>query len=94
MKYIRVRWKHANPDEAVWLFSETDAEGMELRKLECFQNGFCDFASKEASSGSTRLGTQPMPDLSELAQDPEFEPVEITKKEFEEVWVKRRFKLD
>ena len=93
MKYIRVRWNHTNPDEPVWLFSEVDEEGKELRKLECFRNGFCDFASSEASSGTTALMTLPLPDLSALARrDPEFTPVEITKEQFEEVWMKRQFK--
>jgi hypothetical protein len=93
MKYIRIRWKHTNPDEPVWLFSELDADGTELRKLECFQNGFCDFASPERSSGSTKLSTQPLPDMQVIARDPEFEPQEITKKEFEDFWLKRRFRL-
>ena len=92
MKYIRVKWNHNNPDEPVWLFSEVAPDGREIRKIECFKNGFCDFASIEASSGSTRLSTQKLPSLTELARDPEFEPVEITKEEFEEVWVKRRYK--
>jgi len=92
MKYIRVKWNHTNPDEPVWLFSELDPEGKELRKLECFRNGFCDFASTEASSGTTKLNTQRLPELAALARDPEFEPVEITQKEFDEVWTKRRYK--
>ncbi len=91
MKYIRVKWNHTNPDEPIWLFSELDAEGLELRKLECFRNGFCDFAATNASSGTTKLNTAPLPDLSKLARDPEFEPAEITKEEFEEVWTKRQF---
>ena len=93
MKYIRVKWNHANPDEPVWIFSELDAEGREIRKLECFRNGFCDFATADAFSGSAKLSTGPLPDLSKLAaRDPEFEPVEITKEEFEDVWKKRRYK--
>lgn len=91
MKYIRVKWKHTNPDEPVWLFSELDPEGRELRKMECFKNGFCDYATKTESTGSTALSTGPIPDLSVIARDPEFEPVEIPKEEFEKVWKKRRY---
>jgi hypothetical protein len=91
MKYIRVKWKHSNPDEPVFLFSEVEDNGKELRKLECFRNGFCDFASTEASTGNAKLSTQPLPEISKLARDPEFEPVEITKEEFEIVWKKRRY---
>jgi hypothetical protein len=91
MKYIRVKWKHTNPDEPVWLFSEVDQDGNEQRKLECFRNGFCDFASVDNSTGTTKLSTGPLPEMEKIARDPEFEPVEITKEEFETVWNKRRF---
>jgi hypothetical protein len=91
MKYIRVKWKHGNPDEPVWLFSELDPEGRELRKIECFKNGFCDYATPIESTGHTALSTSPIPDLSVIARDPEFEPVEIPKEEFEKVWKKRRY---
>ena len=91
MKYIRVKWKHTNPDEPVWLFSEIDEDGVEKRKLECFRNGFCDFAAANASTGTTKLSTQPLPELDKLAKDPEFEPMEITMEEFEDVWKKRRY---
>ena len=92
MKYIRVRWNHTNPDEPVWIFSELEEDGQEIRKLECFKNGFCDFASPKEHSGHTKLNTARLPDLSVLARDPEFVPVEITEKEFEDVWKSRRYK--
>ena len=91
MKYIRLKWNHTNPDEPVWIFSELDADGKEIRKIECFRNGFCDIATASGSSGTAALMTLPLPDLRVLARDPEFTPVEITKEEFEEVWTKRRF---
>jgi hypothetical protein len=91
MKYIRVKWNHNNPDEPVWLFSEVDEEGIEKRKLECFKNGYCDFATPAESSGTTKLNTSRLPELNVLARDPEFEPVEISPEEFEDVWTKRRF---
>ena len=92
MKYIRVKWNHTNPDEPVWIFSEVEEDGKEVRKLECFKNGFCDFATPDANSGHTKLNTGLLPDLSILARDPEFIPVEITAKEFEDVWKSRRYK--
>jgi Domain of unknown function (DUF6881) len=93
MKYVRLKWNHTNPDEPVWIFSELNMMGNEVRKIECFRSGFCDVATATASSGTARLMTLPLPDLSLLARrDPEFEPVVISKEEFEEVWVKRQYK--
>jgi hypothetical protein len=93
MKYIRLKWNHTNPDEPVWIFSELDVNGREVRKIECFRNGFCDVATATGSSGTAALMTMPLPDLSVLAKrDPEFEPVVITREEFEEVWATRLYK--
>jgi hypothetical protein len=91
MKYLRVKWNHTNPDEPVWIFSELDEEGKEFRKLECFRNGFCDFATPTDHSGATKLNTARLPSLEVLARDREFIPVEITQAEFEEVWTSRRY---
>ncbi len=92
MKYIRLKWNHSNPDEPVWLFSELNSEGREVRKIECFQNGFCDIATVGLSSGTATLITLPLPDLRALARrDPEFVPLEISQEEFEQVWSTRRF---
>jgi hypothetical protein len=91
MKYIRLKWNHTNPDEPVWIFSELDDTGKEIRKIECFQNGFCDVANAEVRSGSAALTTLPLPPLSVLTRDPEFRGVEISKDAFEEVWTTRKF---
>ncbi len=93
MKYVRLKWNHTNPDEPVWIFSEVDDRGKEVRKIECFRNGFCDVATALGSSGNASLITHPLPDLSTLAKrDPEFVPATITREEFEEVWDKRIYK--
>ena len=92
MKYIRLKWNHTNPDEPVWIFSELDDTGKEVRKVECFRSGFCDVATANvSSSGTTALMTRPLPDLNVLARDPEFIPVEIAKADFEKVWLTRQF---
>ncbi len=92
MKYIRVKWNHTNSDEPIWIFSELEDDGKEIRKLECFMNGFCDFAQPNAHSGTTKLHTTLLPDFSVLGRDPEFIPTEITQQEFEDVWKSRRYK--
>jgi hypothetical protein len=90
MKYIRVKWNHNHQDEPVLLYSELDPERWEKRKVEVFPDGRCGYASASESAGSTRLGEEPIPPPVEIASDSQFEPVEITREEFEEVWAKRK----
>jgi hypothetical protein len=86
MKYIKVFWRHTHPDEPTLLYSELDDARWETRKVEIFRNGKIGYASRTASGGSTGLGIIPVPQLSTIASDPEFEPAEITQEEFEGVW--------
>ena len=89
MRYVRVGWRHQRPDEPVILYSELDSNRFEVRKVEIFRNGRCGYASPEGSSDGTKLGTLAMPELNEIAKDPQFQPVEITQREFESVWARR-----
>jgi hypothetical protein len=91
MKYIRLKWNHTNPDEPVYIFSELDDKGKEIRKIECFRNGFCDVANAEVRSGTASLTTLPLPPLAVLTRDPEFKGVEIPREEFEDVWTTRQY---
>ena len=89
MNYIRVGWKHQHINEPVILYSELDDNRFEVRKIEVFRSGQRGYASAEGSSGQTRLGIVAVPDLSEIAKGPQFEPVEITREEFEATWARR-----
>lgn len=88
MKYIRVNWLHSSPGEPRVLYSELDDKRWEVRKVEEFSDGHLGFAGAESSSEETRLGEEPIPPLVEIGSDPQFQPVEITKAEFEVVWQK------
>ena len=91
MKYIRLKWNHTNPDEPVYIFSELDDRGKEIRKIECFRNGFCDIADADRRSGAAALTTLPLPDLKVLTRDPEFKGTEISREEFENIWITRKY---
>src|SRR5262245_38184841 len=90
--YIKVEWIHAFVDEPVLLYSEVDAHGWEIRKVEVFADGRVGYASatERAQSTMTELSLEPLPPLDEIASDPQFRPIAITKKEFEEVWFQRK----
>ena len=89
MTYIRVTWKHDHRDFPVTLYSELDDQRWEIRKVEVFRDGRMGYASANEAAGGTMLGLVPVPYLSEIARDPEFEPVAITSGEFEEIWSMR-----
>jgi len=86
VQYIKVLWKHSHPDEPILLYSELDDARWETRKVETFRSGLLGYASAVKSRGPTALGIVPVPPLSQIALDPEFEPSEITREEFEEIW--------
>jgi hypothetical protein len=89
MKYIRVGWTHRHPEDPVLLYSELDAQRCEVRKVDVFRDGRLHYASDEGTTGDTELSEAAIPALSELARDPQFEPVEIERAEFEAVWEQR-----
>jgi hypothetical protein len=88
MKYMLVKWCHESEDEPVLLYSELDDDRWEVRKVEVYRDGRCDYASSTESTGSTRLGEIPVPPLTEIAASPEFEAEGISEHEFEGVWGK------
>ncbi|KVV48313.1 hypothetical protein WT27_04255 [Burkholderia territorii] len=86
MMYIRVKWVHTIPSEPIWLYSELDSDRWEIRKVEVYADGNMGFADQFKSIGGTSLSIEPLPSISEIMLDPQFDPVEITKQEFEKVW--------
>ena len=72
----------------ILLYSELDDERWEVRKVEVFSDGSFGYANRATSRGTTFLGLEPIPTLSEIAANPEFEPVAITKDEFEAIWLR------
>lgn len=87
MRYIRVKWKHSNPNDPIFYYCELDETGWENRKVEVFANGEVGYSdAKTTSPLSMGLSIEPIPPLDEIAQDPQFEPSEITAEEFETVW--------
>lgn len=91
MEYIKVKWIHSHPDEPTLLYSELDEERWERRKVEVFPGGLIGFATMTESTPltKTKISLEPLPTLQEIASDPQFQPVEITKAEFEQVWSSR-----
>ncbi len=92
MKYIQVKWKHTFPAEPVLMYIELDDNRWEVRKVEVFPDGSRGYASAAGSFGETGLGKVPVPPLAKIAEDSEFEPIEISSDEFERIWINRQGK--
>jgi hypothetical protein len=90
MRYLKVKWQQSNPRFPVWLYSELDDAGWEQRKVEVFVDDPPGYASKQETRGATFLGLEPVPPLSQISADPEFDAKEITADEFEDVWQRAR----
>ena len=92
MEYIKVKWIHIHPDEPILLYSEIDADGWEVRKLEVFADGRVGFADPTEATAptNTKLSHEPMPSLIEIASDPQFQPTHITPEEFDGLWARRK----
>jgi hypothetical protein len=85
MRYVRIRWIHAHEDEPVELYSELDSASCERRKVEVFSDGRMGYAGADESCNGTMLGLEPVPPIGEIASDPQFEPEEISRAEFETI---------
>jgi hypothetical protein len=86
MRYIAVQWHHHCPEDPIELLSEIDDAGWEQRKIEVYADGRRDFADQREHTGATDLSLSPIPSLEEIAADPQFNPREISREEFEMSW--------
>ena len=73
------------PDEPIMLYSELDDQRCERRKVEMFCDGRIGYAHAERQFGG-QPWMKPRPFWQRLRLDRQFEPVEITRLEFESVW--------
>jgi hypothetical protein len=92
MEYLKVRWIHSHDNEPVLLYSELDEHRREVRKIEVFADGRMGFASlaEATPSTKTRLSIEPLPTFEDIKSDVQFEPLVITKDEFDSIWSRKR----
>ena len=86
--YIYSKWKNSPAGSPVEFYSELDGSRYETRKVEVFHGGKLGYASKNKTSNNTQLGIIPVPPLSEIMSQPEFEIKPITKEDFGVIWEK------
>jgi hypothetical protein len=84
--YFACRWDHDSHEDPVLIYEELDAQRFETRKVEEFRDGRIR-SDSAALDLSTRLSTEPIPSLDEIANQAEFTVLPLSESEFEEVWV-------
>ena len=90
MRYLHVKYRHKRGEDPVHLYSELDDQRYECRKVEIYLDGRRGYADKTEEKNGTTLGVMPVPPLSEIADQEEFEAKEIPQEEFQRIWLKRR----
>ncbi|TDR22306.1 DUF6881 domain-containing protein [Marinicella litoralis] len=86
MNYLKVLWKHNDINEPVELYYEIADDNFDVRKVEKYRGGTYGYAFNEHEINGSILSECAMPEVEKIAAQEEFEPHEITKEEFEEVW--------
>ncbi|MCT8978822.1 hypothetical protein N4T77_19780 [Clostridium sp. CX1] len=89
MRYLKIEWIHNLEHEPIIIYSEIDDKYNEIRKVEIYRDNKIEYADLNTEFGGTRLSEEPLLTLSETASDNQFKPMEIGKREFEKVWLKR-----
>lgn len=84
MTYLQVEWIHNFEDEPIEMLSELDRRRNEIRKVERFRNGAITFAGPNGASGTTGLSETPIPEIEDIAADPQFHAATISKEDFED----------
>ncbi len=91
MKYFKVKWLHFFPDDPVCIYVELDKKRFETRKVEEFTDKTYEFVNQDkkvGDRGTILVSNHPWPDNSEINSNSEFILTEITKKEFENLYLK------
>jgi hypothetical protein len=89
VEYIKIRWNHSLNEDPVLLYSEIDENRFEVRKLWVYMDGSVGYANSTESFGDVELSYMPTPLLEKIAAHYEFEVLETSNEEFENVWALR-----
>ncbi|MBB0245284.1 hypothetical protein FNQ90_14530 [Streptomyces alkaliphilus] len=86
MRYVKVSWSHDFPDEPVLYLSELGEDGYEVRKVQVYRDGRCEWADETFETATVGLSEIPFPPLVDISSQPEFTAELITSEEFERAW--------
>ena len=88
MKYMKVDWIHSFKDEPVKIYGELNETMDEQRKIEVFLDGSYGYAVLDGAEHRSFVSEAKWATKEEIEKDSQFQVSCISKKEFEEVWIK------
>ncbi|MCF3175134.1 hypothetical protein IPZ61_17645 [Streptomyces sioyaensis] len=86
MKYWKVTWHHDFGEEPVTLFSEIGEDGYETRKIQEYRDGRLLRTDGSDETAEIGLSEIPVGRIEEVAAQPEFSALVISKADFESMW--------
>ena len=86
MEYSKLTWHHADAELPVEIYSEYDADGWEIRKVEVFSDGSTGFAGPRSCKGTTQLSLIQKPADADVTADSQFRIEFVTAAEFDRAW--------
>ncbi|WP_157749536.1 hypothetical protein [Jatrophihabitans sp. GAS493] len=78
-------WHHDDPNDPIRIYEEVGDDRTELRKVEEFRDGTLARADS-INDGPTSLTWEPMPDIVEIEDQPDFSVELISAEQFEATW--------
>lgn len=87
-KYIKVKWLHESNINPTMIYSELDENSWETRKIELYKKNPPGYASEIEEVRGSGLSEVPMSSIEKIATNPAFIPSEISKEEFEALWMR------
>lgn len=86
MEYWKVDWNHEFEVEPVTFYSEIGEDGYEVRKVQRYRDGRLLKADSGHESGEVGLSEIPVGAIEDVAAQPEFSALVISKEDFEAEW--------
>lgn len=88
MKYMRTELRETEKGLPRLIFSEIEDNGIELRKIEIYDDGMIGYAFDKIEVGKTALADQIIPTVEEINKDDDIIASYLEREEFEKIWNK------
>lgn len=89
MIYMACKFLRPTATGPVLSFHEMDDARWETRRIEVYRDGRIEHGDRTEQGRDDLLSILPLPTLDKIAAQPQFEPRDISREEFEREWARR-----